>query len=198
MDRNIVYRSLYLHYVKGLKLSEVSDETGLRVSVIRSIVEGIKMPEVAVDFFEDRKKGTFERTYETPEYKKLNHIEFRMLENKYTSYIASETVTLKDISSFLIEDNIEPKQAKKMLKNLTKLFKDVQDELLDKKLKAILDVLAQPSKWVLTDTGIETMYVIPVLDEKLIVVGTELKPTKSFIVPDELWDKYVKEVRKYE
>lgn len=193
MDKNIVYRCLYLYYVKGLSLSQVSDEVGLRMSVVRSITEGVRMADVAVDFFEDRKKGTFDRVYPAPKYNKLGKLDYMSLEHKYITGITHDVYTLKDVSSFLIEDNIEPKQAKKMLQTLTKLHDDVQEKLLDKKLKAILDVLAQPSKWILTDAGLETVYVIPVLDEKLNVIGTELKPNKNFIIPDELWSRYVKE-----
>lgn len=194
MIKNIAYRSLHLHYVKGLNINEVSALTGLRATTVRSIVGGVKMPEVAVDFFEDRKTGDFSRTYET-ETKKLSQIDYSMLESRYISLIASERATVEDINSYLLEDCIEPKQAEKMLKHLTKVYGAKQGELMDKKLKAILDILAKPSKWIMTDTGLETVYVLPVLDEKLNVIGTELKPNRSFVIPDELWSRYEEAIK---
>lgn len=92
-----------------------------------------------------------------------------------------------------MEDDIEPKHAEKMLKTLTKLYEDKKEELMDAKLKAILSVLSLPSKWVLTDTGLKTMYAVPVLVEKMNVIITELKPSRSFVIPDELWIRYIKE-----
>lgn len=195
MDKNIAYRSLYLYHVKGLKLSEVATETGFRVNIVRSLVEGVKIPDVANDFFEDRKTGTFERSYPAPEYKKLGKIDYAMLESRYISLIVNEVATVQEIGSYLLEDVICPKQSEKILNTLTKVYEAKLGELMDKKLKAILDVIAQPSKWVLTDTGLKTMYVLPVLDEKLNVVSTELKPTRSFVIPDELWSRYKKEVK---
>lgn len=195
MDKNLAYRSLYLHYIKGLKLSEVTAETGLRINTVRSIIKGVREPEVANDFFSDRKTGDFGRTYEPPTYNKLNKIDYAMLEGRYTSLIISEIATLNDISSYLLEGEVEPKQAQKMLMTLTKLYEDKVGELMDTKLKAILDVLSQPSKWVLTDEGLKTVYTVPVLDEKLNVVATELKPNRSFVIPDELWSRYTGEVK---
>jgi len=193
MDKNLTYRSLYLHFVEGLKLSEVSNETGLRANVVRAITQGVREPEVANDFFNDRKAGDFSREYPQPKYNKLGKIDYAMLESRYISLINNDMATIKDISSYLIEDDIEPKQANKMLKTLTRMYEDKKDELMDKKLQAIIDVLSQPSKWVLTDTGIKTMYAVPVLDEKLSVIDTELKPSRSFVIPDELWNRYVEE-----
>jgi hypothetical protein len=191
MDKNLAYRSLHLHYVKGLSISEVSAETGLRTRTVNSIVKGVKMPEVATDFFEDRKAGDLSREYPKPEYTKLSKIDFALLESRYISLIVNDVSTVEEIGSYLLEDSIEPKQAKKMLGHLTKVYKAMQGELLDKKLKAILDVLAKPCKWIMTDTGLKTVYVLPVLDEKLNVIGTELKPTRSFVIPDELWSRYI-------
>lgn len=191
MDKNLVYRSLYLHYTEGLNLSEVSAETGLTKRVIKAIVKEVREPEVANDYFKDRKAGDYSREYPKPEYRKLGQIDLAMLENRYISLIIGDVATIKEIKSYMLEDDIEPKQAKKLLNTLERVAEAKQDEHKDNKLKAILDVLALPSKWVLTDTGLQTVYVLPILDEKYNVVGTELKPNRSFVIPDELWSRYL-------
>jgi hypothetical protein len=191
MDKNLVYRSLYLHFVKGLKINEVSNEVGLRASVIRGILQGVREPEVAKDFFEDRKTGDFCRTYPEPKYKKLTKIDYAMLEQRYLLNILHDVASVDDIKSYLLEDAIEPKQAKKILKRVTALSKQRQGELLDKKLNKILDVLAMPCKWSLRDTGLVTVYPVPVLDEKYNVIAVEFKPSRSFYIPDELWSRFL-------
>ncbi|MEC2400919.1 hypothetical protein ABES35_08460 [Bacillus subtilis] len=142
MDKNLVYRSLYLHYIKGLNLSEVSAETGLTKRVIKAIVSEVREPEVANDYFKDRKTGDYSREYPKPQYKKLNKIDYSMLESRYISLISNDRATIKDIKSYLLEDDVEPKQANKLLKTLTKLYEDKKEELMDVKLRAILDYLS--------------------------------------------------------
>jgi hypothetical protein len=192
MDKNLIYRSLYLHYVKGLKQSEVSEAVGLTERKIRAIVEGVIEPEVATDFFEDRKTGGYSRTYPEPVYKKLSKLDYVYLQQRYMTYISSGQ-SIKLIRSYLLEDCIEPKQAEKMYKALEEFHKIKRLEIIEAKLKAILDVLAQPSKWSFTDTGLENVYAVPVLDEKNNVVAVEYKPNRSFIIPDELWSRYTEE-----
>lgn len=193
MDKNLAYRSLCLHYVKGLKINGVSNEVGLRPSVVRGILQGVREPEVAKDFFEDRKTGDFSRTYPEPKYKKLTKIDYAMLEQRYLLNILHDAASVDDIKSYLLEDAIEPQQAKKILKRVTALSKQRQGELLDKKLNKILEVLAMPCKWSLTDTGLVTVYPVPILDEKYNVVAVEYKHNRSFYIPDELWNRYVAE-----
>lgn len=189
MDKNLVYKSLYLHYVKGLKQSEVSEAVGLTERKIRAIVEGVLEPEVATDFFEDRKTGDYSRTYPEPVYTKLSKLDYAYLQQRYMTYI-SNGQSFKLIRSYLIEDCIEPKQAEKMYKTLEEFYKVKKVEIMDEKLKAILDVLAQPSKWSFTATGLETVYAVPVLDDKYKVTDVVYKPHRSFIIPDELWSRY--------
>jgi hypothetical protein len=193
MDKNLAYRSLFLHFVKGLKINEVSNEIGLRPSVVRGILQGVREPEVAKDFFEDRKTGDFNRSYPEPKYKKLTKIDYAMLEQRYLLNILHDAASVDDIKSYMLEDAIEPKQAKKILKRVTVLSKQRQGELLDKKLNKILEVLAMPCKWSLTDTGLVTVFPVPVLDEKYNVVAVEYKHNRSFYIPDELWNRYVAE-----
>lgn len=189
MDKNLVYRSLHLHYVQGKNINETAKEVGLNSRVISAIVKGVRDPEVCNDFFKDRKTGDYSRSYPIPEHKKLGKIEYGMLENRYSTLICSELVSLEEISSYLLEDSVEPKQAEKILKTMTALQEDMQGKLLDKKLKKILNVLAQPSKWSLTDNGLETVYAVPVLDEKYNIVVVDYKADRSFIMPDELWER---------
>ncbi|WKA60293.1 hypothetical protein QWY16_09370 [Planococcus shenhongbingii] len=189
MDKNLIYRSLHLHYVKGLKLSEVSDTVGFTERKIRAIIEGTLEPEVATDFFEDRKIGKYSRTYSEPVYKKLSKLDYAYLQQKYMSSISSGQ-SIKLIRSYLLEDCIEPKQAEKMYKGLEAFYEVKKVELMDAKLQAVLNVLAMPSKWSLKDTGLETVYAVPILDDKFNVIAVEYKPNKSFIFPEELWCIY--------
>ncbi len=101
MDKNLIYRCLYLHYTEGLKLSEVSNEGGLTKRVIRAIVNGLRDPEVTTDYYEDRKTADYSREYPKPEYKKLSKIDYAMLESRYISLICGDVATPKDIRSYL-------------------------------------------------------------------------------------------------
>jgi len=192
MDKNLIYRSLYLHFVKGLKQTEVSEAVGFTERKIRDITEGILEPEVATDFFEDRKTGDYSRTYPEPVYKKLSKLDYAYLQQRYMTYIINGQ-SIKLIKSYLLEDCIEPKQAEKMYKALDEFYRVKRLEIMDEKLKAILDVLAQPSKWSLTDAGLETVYAVPVLDDKHYVIAVEYKPNRSFIIPEKLWSRYTEE-----
>lgn len=76
MNENFVYNALYLHYIDGKSIAEVSNITGLRIRVVSDIAKGVKMPSVATNFFADRKKEDFSRVYDKSEHRYLNKFEF--------------------------------------------------------------------------------------------------------------------------
>jgi len=190
MDKNTVYKSLYLHYVEGKKLREVSQETGLVTRVVLAILKGLRMPEVANDFFTDRKTGDYSRSYPEPDYKVLDALEYAQLEQRYMSILYTDKVDFFEVSSYLLEDDVAPEQRERMMRTLTKFVEDKELEALDKKLQAVLDVLAQPSKWRMTDSGLVTVYPVPELDEELNVVGVKYQEQRAYLIPDELWNRF--------
>ncbi|MGF6947544.1 hypothetical protein QF028_000037 [Neobacillus sp. B4I6] len=118
MDKNLAYSSLYLYHAKELKLSEVSARVGLNERVIRAIVKGVRMPEVCNDFFADRKSGDYNRTYPKPEYNKMSKADYIALESRYMSIVYKGLVSLNEVRSYLLEDDVEPTQAYKLFKSL--------------------------------------------------------------------------------
>ncbi|MDG5789667.1 hypothetical protein QA612_19605 [Evansella sp. AB-P1] len=190
MDKNIVYKSLYLHYVKGLVLTEVSDETGLSKRIVRDILAGEREPEVATDFFKDRKAGgDFTREYPEPVYYKLNKLDYAQARDRYMIKI-EQGKNIKEIRSYLIEDCIEPKQADKLYSILEAYYKDKRLKILDAKLEAIVKILAKPPKWRMTAEGLITVYPIPLLDRDNRVKEVVYKTSRSYYMPDELWSRY--------
>lgn len=192
MDKNLAYKSLHLNYIKGLNVNKVSAEVGLTSRVVSAIIKGVRMPEVATDFFTDRKKGDFSRTYPLPKYRKLNKIDYVYLEQRYMSLIYKEMVSLHEVRSYLLEDDVEPAQAQKLMQTLTDFYNDNQGEMLDVKLQNILEILSQDAKWKMTDEGLSTVYPVPVLDENYNIVKVTYQEKRAFYIPDELWSRYVK------
>jgi hypothetical protein len=196
VDSNLAYKTLHMKYVKGLRINKIATETGLTLKVVSGILSSVRMPEVANDFFNDRKAGAdFSRTYPKPKYSKLSRMDYHYLESRYMSLLYKGMMSLQEIRSHLLEDDIEPAQADKLMQTLKDFLEAKHGDILDSKLEKVLDVLAQDTRWRMTAKGIVTVYPFPLLDADYNVTRIEYQEGRSFYLPDELWTRFNKEVK---
>jgi hypothetical protein len=123
--------------------------------------------------------------------KRLTKMEYIDVFDNYLQKLFANRATLRDIGRYLVEDGIHPKQAEKMLGELEKTYRDKIEDVLDEKIWAILEVLRMPVKWGIDkEDNIITLYPHPVLDDTNKVIAVQYKPSRAYLFPDELFDRY--------
>lgn len=192
MDKNRIYKALYLHYVRQITdFDLIAEETGVSPHLLSAVVNGKRFEDVLADFMEDRKAGDFSRVYPAPKLKRLYKAEYEAKRDKYLKRMLDGKWTIKDVYYNLLEDGILENQVERMLKQIDKMYEDSLEDLLNSKLDAILEVLNRSTKlgidW---QNNLVTLYPHPVLDSRGYVRGVEYKKQKAFLLPDKLFDLY--------
>ncbi|PGV52470.1 hypothetical protein [Bacillus sp. AFS037270] len=192
MDFNKAYKAIHMYYSEGItNVDKISDETGIRPKLINRLIKGDAFPAVLADYKADAEAGDFSRVYEMPKLVRLNQIDYISVYNSFLTKLLSGRETLADVRGFLIEDDIDAKQAKKMYEALETAYNEQIELVLEDKLLNILEVLEQPTKWGIDKAGnVIELYPHPVLNGVNEVIGVQYKKDKSFLIPDELYDVY--------
>ncbi|RVT57632.1 hypothetical protein [Niallia taxi] len=194
MDFNKAYKALYLYHEEGYSnYKKIASEADIEsTELVKKVIEGRLFKSIQDEFKQDTARGDFGRTYPIPEPKNLSETEYDELKDRYLSRLMSSKNTIEDIRIYLILDDVEPKQATKMLGELTAIYNSMYEDMLDNKLFAVLDVLNKPTKWGMDAEGIIiTVYPHPVLSNDYKVKGIEYKSYKSYEMPELLLDRYI-------
>ncbi|MFC0235141.1 hypothetical protein [Fictibacillus phosphorivorans] len=194
MDLNRIYKALYLYHEEGYSnINKIADEAQIYPKQVKKLIEGKGFKKVLDDFKADQATRDFTRVYAVPKLKKLKPIDYTCLKDTYLSKLMSNRATLEDIQCFLLEDDVEPKQADKMYKELESLYNTMYQNMMEIKLFNVLEVLKQPNKWAIGNDGkIIDVYPHPVLNDELRIVGIEYKKEKNYLLPEELLEVYCK------
>jgi hypothetical protein len=192
MNLNKVYLTLQLYFVEGYSnLFKISDESGLHPKLIKKVIRGEKYADVFADFMADRKAEDFSRTYPLPKTSKVSQLDYIDLYSRYLNRLLSGGTTLRDVRGYLLEDNIDVKQAEKMLKALENEYTEKIEQVIEDKLFAILEVQRKPVKWTIgADGKLVEIYPHPKLNKANRVIGIEYKTYKVIDIPDKLFDAY--------
>lgn len=192
MDFNKAYKAIHMYYAEGItNIDKISEETGVRPKLINRLIKGEAFPAVLADYKADAEAGDFSRVYELPKPVKLSKLDYVSVYNSYLTKLLAGRETLSDIKGFLIEDDIEAKQANKMYKSLETAYNEQIEQVLEDKLLNILEVLELPTKWSIDKDGnVIDIYPHPVLNVANDVIGVQYKKDKAFLIPDGLYDVY--------
>lgn len=191
MDYNRAYKALYLYHIEERQsLNYISDETGLSPKQIRQLAKGSLYPTVYLHFMKDRKTEDFSREY-PHKTKKLKDSALKHLREDCINQIIHLGADLRDVRSYLLEQDFYENDVNKIIKSLAKDYgEDIEREKRNK-INMILDVLKMPTKFGIDYRNkIIELYPHPKLNQYYFTIGVEYKPFRSYKMPDDLFDYY--------